>query len=77
MAQIKEYTQDMYKKDMEKLLEEKGLCGAITHICDKINSIASILDYTNHRDIQELMCDIMYLTQLYEERTGKKWENHK
>lgn len=29
--------------------------------CDRINSLASVLPYTAHREIQELLCDIMDL----------------
>lgn len=27
--------------------------------CDRINSLASLLPYTAHREIQELLCEIM------------------
>ena len=29
--------------------------------CDRINSLASVLPYTAHREIQELLCEIMDL----------------
>jgi len=29
--------------------------------CDRINSLASLLPYTAHREIQELLCEIMDL----------------
>lgn len=29
--------------------------------CDRINSLASVLPYTAHREIQELLCEIMAL----------------
>ena len=29
--------------------------------CDRINSLASVLPYTTHREIQELLCEIMDL----------------
>lgn len=29
--------------------------------CDRINSLASVLQYTAHREIQELLCEIMDL----------------
>lgn len=31
--------------------------------CDRINSLASILPYTEHREIQELLCEIMDLCE--------------
>ena len=61
---LKEYTQDEYKADMQKLLEEKGLYKAVEDKCDRINSLASILRYLQHREIQELMCDILILIEL-------------
>ena len=27
--------------------------------CDRINSIASVLSYSQHREIQELLCEIL------------------
>ena len=67
---LKEYTQDEYKTDMQKLLDEKGLYKAVEDKCDRINSLTSALSYLPHREIQELMCDILYLIEL--ERTGEK-----
>ena len=29
--------------------------------CDRINSLASVLPYTAHREIQELLCEVMNL----------------
>ena len=33
--------------------------GEIEPKCDRINSLASVLPYTAHREIQELLCEIM------------------
>ena len=63
---LKEYTQEEYDSDMKKLLKEKGLHDAVEGICDKINSVSSVLRYPAHREIQELMCDILYLIELSE-----------
>lgn len=63
---LKEYTQEEYDSDMKKLLKEKGLHDAVEGICDRINSVSSVLSYTGHREIQELMCDILYLIELSE-----------
>ena len=38
--------------------------------CDRINSIASVLPYTAHREIQELLCEIMDLPSVEQE---PKW----
>ena len=35
--------------------------------CDRINSIASVLPYTAHREIQELLCEIMDLPSVEQE----------
>lgn len=35
--------------------------------CDRINSLASVLPYTAHREIQELLCKIMDLIKESEE----------
>ena len=63
---LREYTQEEYKADMQKLLEEKGLYKAVEDKCDRINSLSSTLSYLPHREIQELMCDILFLIELQE-----------
>ena len=35
--------------------------------CDRINSLASVLPYTAHREIQELLCEIMDLPSVEQE----------
>ena len=37
--------------------------------CDRINSLASVLSYTSHREIQELLCEIMDLCKAESEET--------
>ena len=37
--------------------------------CDRINSLASVLPYTAHREIQELLCEIMDLCKAESEGT--------
>ena len=37
--------------------------------CDRINSLASVLPYTAHREIQELLCEIMDLCKAESEDT--------
>ena len=61
---LREYTQDEYKADMQKLLEEKGLYDAVKIYCDKINEVASSFGYISHMDIQEFLCDILYLIEI-------------
>lgn len=71
---LKEYTSEEYEKDMKELLEEKGLRGAVKEYLDAINSEATRLRYLQCRSIQECLCDISYLIDLYieEEENGKK-----
>ena len=38
--------------------------------CDRINSLASVLPYTAHREIQELLCEIMNLYKAESEDKG-------
>ena len=60
---LREYTQEEYEADMKKLLAEKGLYDAVKVYCDKINDVASNLSYVEYRDIQEFLCDILYLIE--------------
>lgn len=46
--------------------------------CDRINSLASVLPYAPHREIQELLCEIMDLCKVESEeisdRNLKMWK---
>ena len=64
---LREYTQEKYKADMQKLLSEKGLHDAVDHFADRINSLASVLNYGAHREVQECLCDILFLIDLDKE----------
>ena len=44
--------------------------------CDRINSIASVLPYTAHREIQELLCEIMDLPSVEQEPKTGHWIDH-
>lgn len=63
---INNFTLEEYASDMKKLLKEKGLHNAVEGICDRTNTVSSVLRYPAHREIQELMCDILYLIELSE-----------
>lgn len=69
---LREYTQEEYTADMQKLLAEKGLRDAVKKYCDKIDDIASGLSYVPHRDIQEFLCDILFLIELDKAGSEKK-----
>ena len=46
-------------KEMIKVIDK--IRAEIEPKCDRINSLASALPYTAHREIQELLCEIMDL----------------
>ena len=62
---LREYTQEEYDADMKKLLSKLGLHSAVENICDEINDITSVLGYVGHRTVQEYLCDILYIIDLY------------
>lgn len=64
---LREYPQEEYEADMKKLLKEKGLRDAVDHFADRINSLASVLNYGAHREVQECLCDILFLIDLDKE----------
>ena len=61
-------------KDAIKALEQEPILdkirAEIEPKCDRINSLASVLPYTAHREIQELLCEIMDLCKA--ESEGKE-----
>lgn len=64
---LREYTQEEYKAEMQRLLAEKGLHDAVKEYCDEINDTASALPYVPHRIIQEFLCNILFLIDLDKE----------
>ena len=60
-----EYDHGYCKGYTEALEEQKSILdeirAEIEPKCDRINSLASVLPYTAHREIQELLCEIMNL----------------
>ena len=48
-------------KQIRDALEQEPILDKIEPKCDRIHSIASVLPYTAHREIQELLCEIMDL----------------
>lgn len=57
-----------YESDMMKLLKEKGLSKAVKKYTDKIDKECRYMGvpYLTHRSIQESLCDILFLLDLYE-----------
>lgn len=63
-AEIKAMTKEQnyifgYKDGKSDVLDE--IRAKIEPKCDRINSLASVLPYTAHREIQEVLCEIMDL----------------
>lgn len=54
-------TQIEVVKDVIPLSVIEKIKAEIEPKCDRINSLASVLPYTAHREIQELLCEIMDL----------------
>ena len=64
MIGFREYTDDEYKADLRKELEENGLYKSVSKRLDEINTITSVLGYLGHRYVQELMCEVLDLIEL-------------
>lgn len=66
-GEVREISNEEYKARMEKLIEEKGLYGAVESVCDEINEEYALhRDYLTCRGIQECLCDILFLVELKE-----------
>lgn len=64
MSELREYTNDEYKADLRKELEENGLYKSVSKRLDEINAMTSELSYLGHRYVQEMMCEILDLIEL-------------
>jgi hypothetical protein len=58
---IDAYSMAIKALEQEPILDK--IRAEIESKCDRINSLASILRYPTHREIQELLCDILKLLQ--------------
>lgn len=66
-GELREISNEEYKARMEKLIEEKGLYGAVESVCDEINEEYALpYDYLTCRGLQECLCDILFLVELKE-----------
>lgn len=64
MLELREYSQEDYKHDMQALFAEKGLFGAIKVYADKINEEVAGTSYSLLcMTVQEYLCDILFLAQ--------------
>lgn len=64
MIELREYTDDEYKADLRKELEENGLYKSVSKRLDEINTVTSELGYLRHRYVQEMMCEVLDLIEL-------------
>ena len=74
---------DIYTREVKETLEElppvnpqpcdDAIRAEIEQKCDRINSLASVLPYTAHREIQELLCEIMDLPSVKQEPKTGHW----
>ena len=64
LREYREYTDDEYKADLRKELEENGLYESVKKRLDEINIMASDLSYLGHRYVQEMMREVLDLIEL-------------
>lgn len=64
MNELRIYTDDEYRADLRKELEENGLYESVKKRLDEINTITSELSYLKHRRAQEMMCEVLDLIEL-------------
>ena len=64
MNELRIYTDDEYRADLRKELEEDGLYESVKKRLDEINTITSELSYLKHRHVQEKMCEVLDLIEM-------------
>ena len=62
MSELREYTNDEYKADLRKELEENGLYKSVGKRLDEIDTMTS--DFLGCRRIQEMICEIRDLIEM-------------
>ena len=62
--ELRIYTNDEYKANLRKELEENGLYESIRKRLDAINIISSDLKWLKYAYVQEMMCEILDLIEL-------------
>ena len=62
MSELREYTNDEYKADLRKELEENGLYKSVGKRLDEIDTMTS--DLLGCRRIQEMICEIRDLIEM-------------
>lgn len=64
MIELRKYTDDEYKANLRKELEENGLYESVNKRLDEINIMTSELSYLGRRYVQEMLCEILNLIEL-------------
>lgn len=64
MIELKKYTDDEYKVNLKKELEEDGLYECVRKRFDVINIISSDLRWLKYAYIQEMMCEVLDLIEM-------------
>ena len=64
MIELKKYTDDEYKANLRKELEEDGLYESVRKRLDVIDIISSELRWLKYAYVQEMMCEILDLIEM-------------
>ena len=64
MIELKKYTNDEYRANLRKELEEDGLYECVSKRFDVIDSISSELRWLKYAYVQEMMCEILDLIEM-------------
>mgnify|MGYP001773916767 CR=1 FL=1 len=64
MIELREYTDDKYKANLRKELEENGLYKSVSKRLDVINVISVDLRWRSHAYIQEMIYEILDLIEM-------------
>ena len=64
MYRLRAHTDDEYKADLRKELEENGLYKSVNKRLDDINIATSELYWLKRGYVQEMMCEILDLIEL-------------
>ena len=66
MSEIREYTQEERRADMLRLLNEKGLKGAVKACLDEVSEDVCCCDYVTASLVHEHLCNVLDLIELAE-----------
>ena len=64
MKELRIYTNDEYRANLRKELEENGLYESVRKRFDVIDSISSELRWLKYAYVQEMMCEVLDLIEM-------------